>query len=211
MASTARVVPAPYSAELRVADRLKRLRQEQGLTLKDLSSTARLSEAYLSRVENHKVAIPIATLERLANALGVSIAALFADDATSVPIAVCRSGQGKRGKLRGPRGFAYRMLADAKRGKLMEPLVVDVASASRVMPLKAHPGEEFNYVLEGEMVLRYGKQRMLLRTGDAVYYDATVPHASCAAAGKPCRVLAVVASRDYLFHGDLSRLIRSTP
>ena len=53
----------------------------------------------------------------------------------------------------------------------------------------------------------YGRQTIRLKQGDSVYYDASVPHATRAVHGMPCRVLAVIASRDYLFHGDLSRLL----
>jgi quercetin dioxygenase-like cupin family protein len=76
------------------------------------------------------------------------------------------------------------------------------------MPLKSHSGEEFNYVLEGECLLIYGDDRIHLREGDCVYYDASIPHAAHAIKGSPSRLLVVVSSRDYLFHGDLSRLLR---
>ena len=72
------------------------------------------------------------------------------------------------------------------------------------MPRRTHAGD---YVLKGECDLLYGKDTIRLRTGDAVYYDATVPHAARMVKGKSCRLLAVVASRDYLFHGDLTRLL----
>ena len=75
------------------------------------------------------------------------------------------------------------------------------------MPLKSHGGEEFDYLLEGECRFIYGKEVIHLHRGDAIYYDATVPHAAHPMKGKPGRMLVVVASRDYLFHGDLSRLL----
>ena len=69
-------------------------------------------------------------------------------------------------------------------------------------------GEELNYILEGECEFVYGKERIRLRQGDAVYYDATVPHlVQSIKKTNPCKVLAVVASKDYLFHGDLTRLL----
>ena len=195
------------TAEVRIADRLRQLRTDKGLTLRQLASAAGISQAFLSRVENHKVSLTIAGLEQLAGVLGVPLATFFEEDKRTLPIALCRAGKGSKGRLRGPKGFPYEMLASAKRGKLMEPLLLDVGHLGIVPPLKSHPGEEFNFVVEGECTLLYGKERIHLRTGDAAYYDASVPHTTHAIKGKPCKLLAVVASRDYLFHGDLSRLM----
>ncbi len=195
------------TAEVRVANRLRQLRSDKALTLKELASAAGMSQAYLSRVENHKAALPISGLERLARALGVSLGVFFDEDHRALPITVCRANQGSKGRLRGPRGLVYEMLASKKGGKLMEPLLIDIASTPRILPLRSHPGEELNYVLEGEFTLLYGKDEIHLRAGDAAYYDGSVPHAARRINDKPCRLLAVVASRDYVFHGDLTQLL----
>ncbi|MBL9215376.1 MAG: cupin domain-containing protein [Opitutaceae bacterium] len=190
-----------------MAERLRQLRLEKGLTLAALASAVGCSMAFLSRVENHKVSIPIAALERLAAALGVSISAFFENQAQHVLISLCRNGEGRKAVLRGPRGFAYEILVGDKKGKLMEPIILDVTAVPKTPLPRPHSGEEFNYILEGECDFLYGKQTIRLRQGDAVYYDAAIPHGVTTVDGKPCRMLAVVASRDYLFHGDLDRLI----
>lgn len=195
------------TAEVRLADRLQHLRAEKGLTLSQLAAAADISPAYLSRVENHKVAITIAGLERMARALGVPMKVFFDDDEVTPPITICRGGRGTTTRLRGRPGFLAEMLAAEKRGKLMEPLIANIGAVPQPMRLKSHAGEEFNYIVEGECELIYGKERIRLRRGDAAYYDASVPHAAHALKGQPCRLLSVVASRDYLFHGDLTRLL----
>ncbi len=194
--------------EIQVADRMRRLRHDKGLTLRGLARASGISEAYLSRVENHKASVTIAGLQRLARALGVAISVFFEGTGTNPTINVCRAGHGHKGQLRGPRGFPYELMAAEKKGKLMEPLLLDVTSGSRQMPLKAHSGEEMDFVLEGEFELLYGKEKIRLKQGDAVYYDATIPHAARPVKGSSCRLLVVVASREYLFHGDLTRLLK---
>lgn len=195
------------TAETLVAARLKQLRSEKGLTLAELAAQAGFSSAFLSRVENHKISVPIASLEKLADALGVSLSAFFEEESDRVSISLCRAGEGKKARLRGPRSFFYETIVPQKKGKLMEPIIIEVAPTPNPPLAKTHSGEEFNYVLEGECELTYGKQKIYLRSGDAVYYDAQIPHTSRALKGAPCRLLVVVASRDYLFHGDLSRLL----
>jgi transcriptional regulator with XRE-family HTH domain len=198
----------PKSAEIKLANRLRQLRQDKHLTLKQLATAAGMSQAYLSRVENHKVSLTISGLEQLAEALDVPMAIFFDEDSRNVPIAHTPAGQGKRKRFRGPEGAIFEMLAAAKKGKLMEPLITDLRTALEPMPLKAHSGEEFNYVLSGECILSYGDNRIHLRQGDSVYYDASIPHSAHAIKGRPCRLLAIVSSRDYLFHGDLSGLLK---
>ena len=63
----------------------------------------------------------------------------------------------------------------------------------------------------GTCLLLYGKERITLHPGDAAYYDATVPHCTRKVGKGPCQVLTIVASSDYLFHGDLTELLKDTP
>lgn len=195
------------NAEIMVAGRLKQLRKEKGLTLSQLASAAGFSTGFLSRIENYKLSVRIVTLEKLAEVLGVSISAFFEDESDRILLALCRKGKAPRSI--GPRGFLFETLVGQKKGKLMEPLIVDISSVPKTPQPQPHSGEEFNYILEGECELIYGKKTIRLRPGDSVYYDASVPHSTGSVSGKPCRILVVVASRDYLFHGDLSRLLNA--
>lgn len=199
---------SPDLVEVKVVDRLSALRKEQGLTLRELGSKAGLSDAYLSRLENHKTAVTILSLSRLAKALGTSISVFFEDDSVDRRLVLCRAGKGKLIKLRGPANLQTKVLAHEKPGKLMEAILVDLGTAKKPMEPASHSGEEFNYILEGECELQYGKERIHLTKGDSVYYDGNVPHQLYPRKGKKCLILAVLASKDYLYHGDLSRLLK---
>lgn len=192
---------------MNMAQRLKQLRLEKGLSLAKLAEQCDMSSGFLSRVENHKISLPIASLERVAAALSVPMKYFFEEETERVLISVCRKGEGPRGRIRGTHGFVFENLVGGKKGKLMEPILVDLSSATRPAAPKPHSGEEFDYVLTGECELTFGKERILLQSGDSAYYDATVPHAARAVGKGPCKILAVLVSRDYLFHGDLSRLL----
>lgn len=197
----------PVTAELHVARRIAALRTESNLTLRELAGRTRLSDAYLNRVERQKTPINIANLEKVAGAFGVSLATFFEADEARQPLVVTRAGTGRKVRFRGRGGFRVELLAAAKKGKLMEPLLVDLASAQRQVPLQSHPGQEFNYVVEGRCVFLFGKERLELEPGDAVYFDASVPHV-CRAIGKGAsRILAVVASTDYPLHGNIAVLL----
>jgi transcriptional regulator with XRE-family HTH domain len=184
------------------------LRKEQAVTLRELARRCNLSESYLSRIENHKSSIGIDTLNSVAMVLGVPITYFFERADTDRAVTVCRAGKGKPVRLGNSRGLLVKMLAAEKRAKLMEPFVVDLCSARDEPAQRTHSGDEFFYVIDGECILTYGKDTIRLAKGDSVYYDPRIPHMTVPVEGKGCMVLAVVASRSYLFHGDLSRLLQ---
>ena len=193
--------------EARVARKIGLIRREKGMMQRDLAKEAGLSAAYLSRVEGLKAALTLANLEKVAAALETPISAFLDEESEIAPLALYRRNMGKKGLLRGKGSDCFEMLAAGKKGKLMEPLIVDARSSDETTELHSHAGEEFDYVLEGSCIFYYGKQRIPMDTGDAVYYDATIPHAMQVKKNVRCRLLVVATSRDYLFHGDLSRLL----
>lgn len=201
------IVRPPALAEVNVARRIAVLRRENKLTLRELSEHTGLSEAYLNRVERQKTPINIANLEKVANAFTVPLGSFFETDTARQPLIITRAGTGKKVRFRGRGGFRVELLADPKKGKLMEPLLVDLSSAREEVPLQSHPGQEFNYVVDGRCLFLFGKDRIELRIGDAVYFDASVPHVCRAVGRSVSRILAVVASSDYPLHGNIAVLL----
>jgi quercetin dioxygenase-like cupin family protein len=75
----------------------------------------------------------------------------------------------------------------------MEPFVIDIQpSEERHFKLSAHEGEEFIYVLEGEVEVDYGKDTYRLSEGDSIFYDSIVEHHVHGVSGQAARILAVV-------------------
>ena len=58
----------------------------------------------------------------------------------------------------------------------MEPFVIDMQRDEEEHDLSSHEGEEFIYILEGEVELIYGQNTYLLYPGDSLYYDSIIPH-----------------------------------
>jgi transcriptional regulator with XRE-family HTH domain len=197
----------PAAVEVNIARRLAALRQESNLTLREVAERTGLSDAYLNRVERQKTPINIANLEKVAAAFAVPLASFFETDEARRPLVVTRAGTGRRVRFRGRGGFRVELLADPKKGKLMEPLLVDLASARGEVPLQSHPGQEFNFVVAGRCRFHFGKEVFELAAGDAVYFDATVPHVCRALGPGESRILAVVASADYPLHGNIAVLL----
>lgn len=196
--------------EVQVARRIVRLRTEKGLTQNALARLCGISAAYLSRVESNEAALTIANLAKVAQALGVPVEALIEEERFLAPLATYRHGTGAMKLIRGKGSHSYRLLVSGKRGKLMEPLLVEVTDKLSAGRLSQHSGEEFNFMVRGRCTFFYGKEQIQLETGDAVYYDATIMHGVRCAKGESAQILAIVSSRDYLFHGDISRLLEAS-
>ena len=75
----------------------------------------------------------------------------------------------------------------------MEPFIIDVHPLQcEGVNLSAHEGEEFIYVLNGQIEIVYGKDKYELNTGDSIYYDSVIPHHVHAAGNNEAQILAVV-------------------
>jgi transcriptional regulator with XRE-family HTH domain len=193
--------------EQTIARRVAALRAEFGLTLRELGEKTKLSDAYLSRVENGQTALTIASLAAIAEVFATPLSTFLEETETPPPLVICRAGTGRVARFRGRTGTLVSLLADDKHGKLMEPLIVDVPSAQKKVPQQGHAGEEINYVLEGRCRFLFGKDTHELATGDCVYFDATVPHAVHPIDDEPCKLFVVVSSRDFHVHSNIAKVI----
>jgi quercetin dioxygenase-like cupin family protein len=88
-------------------------------------------------------------------------------------------------------GYSYESLAPEKGNRFMEPFLVTLMPTS-AQELSTHDGQEFIFVLEGEMRAQVGQQVEILRAGDAIYYDSTHPHLVNCAGDRPTKILAVL-------------------
>jgi len=172
-----------------LGDRLRDLRQQHSLTLRQLATAADVSPALLSQIENGATDPSLATLRKLAQVFQTSIAELFSEpEAPAVHI----SRAGSRTRLAAPPGqIAYDRLTPG-RGDL-EVLQADLApgDASSAEPW-AHPSTECAIVLAGEVVADIGGEKYTLATGEAITFDSRLPHLYRNASDQPARIVIAV-------------------
>jgi transcriptional regulator with XRE-family HTH domain len=180
----------------RIGERVTMLRKERNLKPEELAARSGLLESEIEAIEASLVSPSIAPLVKLSRALGVRLGTFLDDEGGAGPI-VSRAGGAAEvmratGQASPQKGtLSFFSLAQGKTGRSMEPFVVDIRPSQGVeAPSSTHEGEEFIYVLEGQVELRYGSETFKLGAGDSVYYDSIVPHLVCS--GAPARILAVV-------------------
>jgi len=173
---------------------VRAFRKAAGLGVVELAKLAGLSSGMLSRIENGTISPSLATLQALALALQVPVTSLFREFEEVRDTTFVRAGQGLLVSRDGPRiGHEYRILGHTTSKRIaVEPYLMSYADAAEVFPVFQRPGNEFIYVLEGELTYRHGKKLYRMSPGDSLLFDADVPHGPEELIATPVRYVAVV-------------------
>ncbi len=178
-----------------VADRIRALREDLGLSVADMAEATGLSEEEYRVAESGQRDLTFTFLYRCAEKLGVDIIELLTGENPHLTgYSVVRAGKGLSIKRR--EGFEYLHLAPNFADKLAEPFVVTApfSAAEQTEPIKLsrHDGQEFDYVISGKLRFAFEDHVEELSAGDAVFYDSGRGHGMIACDGGPCTFLAVV-------------------
>jgi transcriptional regulator with XRE-family HTH domain len=186
--------------ELNIGEKVRNLRKEERLTLQDLSDLSGLSKPLLSQIENGQVTPPIATLLKIAKGLKVGIHYFFEEEEDRRKFVLLRSSNAPSSRRRSgndaPQAYLYHSLAPGLRKKSMEPFLVEFEPGNwDDSLLYSHDGEEFIYLLHGELEFHYGQEVMTLNPGDSIYYDSSEAHGYVARGTDKAKAVAVLYSR----------------
>ncbi|MDO9529141.1 MAG: XRE family transcriptional regulator [Syntrophales bacterium] len=185
----------------KIGGKVRELRQKRHYTMKDLSIKTDLSKTLLSEIENDEVVPPVATLLKLAKALGVGMTFFFEDVEISEKISVTRPGERIQLKRRphhheGEVDYVYEILETKKPDKRMLPLLVEFQPMDRSdMIFTNHEGEEFLYLIEGTLEFRTDDRMEVLQPGDSLYFESDINHSFRALDEKQARAVVVVWSK----------------
>jgi transcriptional regulator with XRE-family HTH domain len=173
--------PLPES----LGQRLRMLRLQRGQGLREQAREIGMSASSLSELENNRGGVSLRRLQRLAEHYGLPITDLLSDpeqqgnDANGRPREpeIVRSwGTSIRGVERGA-GVTYQLMGPAHDHQLQPYLISFQPGGSYRNDAIAHSGEEFAYVVLGEVELLLGDQAYRLAQGDSIRFQPDVPHA----------------------------------
>jgi len=180
-----------------LAQRIKKIRTEKGLTLEQTAAAAGLTRGWLWKVENFRVTPSLPALSGIASGLNVSVIELLEGLEEKPPLAVVRRAD--RRSLRRDEeisNYKYESLAHARPNRRMDPFILEIGPDDD-RPLLSHGGEEFMLILEGRVRLEHGSEAVELEPGDAAYFDGPVPHRVVCLTDSPATAVIV-------YHGILS-------
>ena len=185
------------SEELRVGEKIRELREKKGFSLQDMANRTGYTSALLSQVENHFISPPLGALIKIAKALEVKVGTFFGEEPRA-SCAIVRRDERKHisrfaSKEGVSYGYSYESLGFDKKDRQMEPFLITLEPATvKSEKLSTHDGEEFIFVLEGEMEAILGGHKDVLHPGDSIYYDSTIPHKVQCHRDIPTKILAVI-------------------
>jgi transcriptional regulator with XRE-family HTH domain len=183
--------------------RLRRLRLETGLTLKQLAERCGLAVSTISKIENERMSPTYDVLLKLASGLGIDLSSLLEDSAAPSEVKVPlgrRDITRAKDRARLPTGtYVYEPLATGLTRKAMDPTFVTITARSvdQFPGLIRHPGEELVYVVTGTVEMHsefYAPIR--LDAGDSVYFDANMGHAYVSVGTQDATILNICAATD---------------
>jgi transcriptional regulator with XRE-family HTH domain len=146
---------------------VRRLRTERAMSLRSLASRTGFSPSFISQVENGVVSPSIASMEKIAGALGVTLGEFFAAAARGdAPLIVRVKQRLHMSSLWSQAGIEA---LGPMTGRRLEPVLITLRPGGRSAKHPAtHSSEEFAYVLAGQAILTLGPEEHVLRKGDAV-------------------------------------------
>jgi transcriptional regulator with XRE-family HTH domain len=180
--------------EQEIGERIKKIREEKGLSLETLSNLTGFDVNLLADIETNRIQPQLGTVIKLSKALDSAFGRLVSGVGEKLYSITRRQEQKIVSRSTSQKGkkhiYTYKSLAPEVKGRHMEALIVQLQENPEE-EMSVHEGEEFIYVLDGTVVVKIDQDRFELEPGDSVYYLSTIPH-RIAAQRKKATILAVL-------------------
>lgn len=153
-----------------IGNKVRNLRQQCGLTQEELADRCELTKGYISQLENNLTSPSIQTLTDLLQVLGSSLSEFFSDEDEQIVFSEESYFTTEND------GYSIKWLIPNSLKNEMEPIFVTILPENELNRDMAHEGEEFGYVLEGQILLNLGKNKYQVKQGESFYFTANKPH-----------------------------------
>jgi transcriptional regulator with XRE-family HTH domain len=159
-----------------IGSSVRRARRRSGLSTRELAQRASLSQPFLSNIENGRSSPSVATLYKLAAALGIGATDLL-PASPDEGIVVVRAGEGVMTSMDETPGVAQSALLAGAPGRLMEARRAMIEPGQPAGSWFDHGGEDFLHVLDGALRVEFGTGRVEeLEAGDSLWHEGAIPH-----------------------------------
>lgn len=173
-----------------IAARLIELRTFSDFSVEEMAEKLGVDNNVYAAYESGEIEAPINVIYRFASLLDTEAAYILTGRMPDKDKAfVVYDGNGL--SVSRYEGYAFSSLASEFKNKTMNPMLVTIAPTD-TPELVVHGGQEFNFVLEGELRVIVDNTDYYLRAGDSIYFNPSFPHAQLAMGDKPARFLTVI-------------------
>ena len=175
-----------------IGNRIRELRELSDITIKEIAEELNIEEEIYIQYENGDIDIPASFIYELANIFKVDLGLLLTGEESKMTIFdVTRANKGV--SVDRSKEYTHENLCSNFIHKKAETFLVTVDPEKNPTPsLNSHPGQEFNYVLEGSLKIYIHNNEIILNEGDCIFFDSTHRHAMVALNDKPAKFLAMI-------------------
>jgi len=157
-----------------IGAKIKELRVLNGLTQEELADRSELSKGFISQLENDLTSPSISTLEDILQCLGITISEFFAKE--EEPVQVVFGEEDFFEKIDEELKNVTEWIIPNAQKNIMEPIRLTLKAGGQTYPDNPHEGEEFGYVLKGEITIVLGNEIYKAKAGNAFYYTPDKKH-----------------------------------
>ncbi len=157
-----------------IGDKIRRFRLQRSLTQEELADRCELTKGFISQIERNLSSPSIATLEDILASLGSNLSEFFSEKKEE-KIVFSPEDMFEKIEEETLFGKITWLIPDAQKND-MEPILIEIGHQGKSQELPPHEGEEFGYVLSGNIILHMGNQKWKLRTGDSFSIHPTSSH-----------------------------------
>jgi len=162
---------------MKIGKKLKLLRKDRKMTLKELSKESGVAIATLSRMEHDIMTGTLESHISICKALGIGLADFYREVETESKTISHIKQKEKKDAYVHPKKSTVEMLTSNIMNKKMMPTLVRIKKGGQTHKEENKPGtEKFIYMLEGALTAEIGKEQHVLHKGDSLYFDASLPH-----------------------------------
>ncbi|MDD2431606.1 MAG: XRE family transcriptional regulator [Firmicutes bacterium] len=171
---------------MKIGEKIRRLRMQHNLTQEELADRCELSKGFISQVERELTSPSIATLVDILAALGTNLPDFFNDE---LPDKIVFTKDDVSVKTNEELNNEIHWIIPNAQKNAIEPIIVHLKPHGKTAFDQPHDGEEFGYVLKGQVQLHFGTKKVRVRSGEAFYFAAQTSHYISNATEKPASVL----------------------
>lgn len=158
---------------INIGSKIKDLRTQKGLTQEELGDRCELSKGFISQLERNLTSPSIATLVDILQCLGTDLKEFF-QDSEDTQIAFRQNDYFE--KLDEELQNKIEWIIPNAQKNMMEPIRLTLAPGGSTYPDNPHEGEEFGYVISGNITLILGKRSIRVKKGESFYFTAKTTH-----------------------------------
>lgn len=163
---------------IKIGIRIRQIRKERNFSLQDVADRSGLSKSLISKVENFRTIPSLLVLSKIAEVLKVTVAEIVKDieEKNKHVYVVARKNERKILQRESAKGFIYELLiTENTNNSLFESFVLILEKGAKRKPVSTD-AHEFLFILKGEIEFYYGKEKIILKKGDSIFFNGRTPH-----------------------------------